>query len=180
MCRVRFMGGPFSPGRRQAGFPKTLCFSNHAKHIMFKHNITSMDFVAKQLIEQNQPYRGDMAGRPQTNEAPLFGARLAALRKEHGWTQPQLAEKLGITLATLVYYERQAKNPSAEFVSKVAKLFNVSVDELLGHTVKVARKHGPPSRLQQLTEQLAELPRNKQKIVVEMLEGFLQKTTNSA
>ena len=72
------------------------------------------------------------------------------------------------------------KNPNADFVSKVAKLFNVSVDDLLGHTVKASRKHGPPSRLQQLTEQLAELPRNKQKVVVEMLEGFLQKTTNSA
>ncbi len=136
--------------------------------------------MTKQLIEQNPSYHADMAGRPQTNEAPPFGAQLAALRKEHGWTQPQLAEKLGITLAALVYYERQAKNPNAEFVSKVAKLFNVSVDELLGHTVRASRKHGPPSRLQQLTQRLAELPRNKQKIVVEMLEGFLQKTINSA
>jgi transcriptional regulator with XRE-family HTH domain len=116
-----------------------------------------------------------MAGRPQINEAPAFGAKLAALRKAQGWTQPQLAEKLGITLATLVYYERQAKNPSAEFVSKVAKLFNVSVDELLGHSVKAIRKSGPPSRLQQLTEQLSRLPRNQQKIVVEMLEGFLHR-----
>jgi transcriptional regulator with XRE-family HTH domain len=146
---------------------------------MFNHNMPSMDFVSKQLIRQNGSYHADMAGRPQTNEAPPFGAQLATLRKEHGWTQPQLAEKLGVTLATLVYYERQAKNPSADFVSKAAKLFNVSVDELLGHTVKAARKHGPPSRLQQLTEQLAGLPRNKQKVVVEMLEGFLQKTTNS-
>lgn len=122
-----------------------------------------------------------MAGRPQINEAPAFGAKLAGLRKAQGWTQPQLAEKLGITLATLVYYERQAKNPGAEFVSKVAKLFNVSVDELLGHSVKPTRKPGPPSRLQQLTEQLAELPRNKQKVVVEMLEAFLQKkSANSA
>ena len=119
-----------------------------------------------------------MAGRPQINDAPAFGAKLAALRKEQDWTQPQLAEKLGITLATLVYYERQAKNPSADFVSKVAKLFNVSVDELLGHSVKPTRKPGPPSRLQELTEQLGELPRHKQKAVVEMLEGYLQRTTN--
>jgi len=81
-----------------------------------------------------------------------------------------------MTLAALVYYERQAKNPSADFVSKVAKLFNVSVDELLGHAITPNRKSGPPSRLQQLTVQLAELPRTKQKVVVEMLEGFLQKT----
>lgn len=132
--------------------------------------------MSEQLIQENRPYNVDMAGRPPINQAPTFGTQLAALRKENGWTQPQLAEKLGITLAVLVYYERQSKNPNAEFVSKVAKLFNVSVDELLGHSVK-ARKPGPPSRIQQLTEQLAELPRHKQKVVVEMLEGFLKKTT---
>jgi transcriptional regulator with XRE-family HTH domain len=147
---------------------------------MFNHNMASTDFVLKQLIHQSRAYSEDMVGRPQLNEAPAFGARLAALRKERGWTQPQLAEKFGVTLAALVYYERQAKNPSAEFVSKSAKLFNVSVDELLGHAVKPTRKPGPPSRLQQLTEQLAELPRNKQKVVVEMLEGFLQNTSKAA
>jgi len=56
----------------------------------------------------------------------------------------------------------------------------VSVDELLGHSIKATRKSGPPSRLQQLTEQLSGLPRNKQKVVVEMLEGFLQKTNKAA
>ena len=138
------------------------------------------DFVKEQLIQKDRPYHADMAGRPQINHAPAFGGKLAALRKEQGWTQPQLAEKLGMTLAALVYYERQAKNPSAEFVSKVAKLFNVSVDELLGHAVKPTRKSGPPSRLQQLTGQLADLPRTKQKVVVEMLEAFLQKKPASS
>jgi transcriptional regulator with XRE-family HTH domain len=147
---------------------------------MFNHNMSSTDFVAEQLIQESRPYSADMAGRPQLNQAPPFGARLAALRKAHGWTQPQLAEKLGVTLAAVVYYERQAKNPNAELVSKVAKLFNVSVDELLGHAIKPTRKPGPPSRLQQLTAQLAELPRSKQKTVVEMLEGFLQKTGKAA
>ena len=134
------------------------------------------DFVKEPLIQNTKPYPADMAGRPQINQAPVFGVKLAALRKAQGWTQPQLAGKLGMTLAALVYYERQAKNPSADFVSKVAKLFNVSVDELLGHAITPNRKSGPPSRLQQLTVQLAELPRTKQKVVVEMLEGFLQKT----
>ena len=136
--------------------------------------------MKQQLIQENRPYSADMAGRPQINEAPAFGAKLAALRKEQGWTQPQLAEKLGTTLAAVVYYERQSKNPNADIVSKVAKLFNVSVDELLGHTIKTARKSGPPSRLQQLTEQLSGLPRNKQKVVVEMLEGILQKNGKAA
>lgn len=119
-----------------------------------------------------------MAGRPPINEAPLFGKNLAALRKARGWTQPQLAEKLGISFNALIHYERKAHNPNADFIAKVAKLFNVTVDELLGHEVKTVRKSGPPSRLEQLTNQLSTLPRQKQKAVVEILEGYLKTATN--
>ncbi len=123
----------------------------------------------------NHPYALDvMAGRPPINEAPVFGGNLATLRKARGWTQPQLAKMLGISLSALVYSERKATNPSGEFLAKAATVFNVSVDELLGHAVKPMRKPGPPSRLQQLTEQLSTLPRQKQKAVVEILEGYLK------
>lgn len=126
-------------------------------------------------MNRNQPYTADvMAGRPPINDAPVFGKNLAALRKARGWTQPQLARMLNISLAALVYYERKATNPSGEFLSKVATIFNVTLDELLGHEVKPVRKPGPPSRLQQLTDQLSTLPRQKQKAVVEILEGYLK------
>ena len=120
-----------------------------------------------------------MAGRPQINEAPVFSRNLAALRKAKGWTQPQLAKMLDITTNALVYYERQAKNPTATFLEKVAKVFNVSIDELLGHKVATEHKPGPPSRLEQLTQQLATLPRQKQKAVVEILEGYLKAASPS-
>ena len=133
-----------------------------------------MNFITGDHICRTPVYLGDMAGRPPTKDAPAFGAQLAALRKARKWTQPELAEKLSISLAALVHYERKATNPSSEFLSKVAALFNVSVDELLGHDIKTPRKSGPPSRLQQLTEQLSGLPRQKQKAVIEILEGYLK------
>jgi transcriptional regulator with XRE-family HTH domain len=130
--------------------------------------------MPKHLIPQTMPYISDMAGRPPINPAPPFGAQLAALRKARGWTQPQLAGMLGISLAALTYYERQARNPSAEFVAKTAKLFNVSVDELLSHSVKPARKPGPPSQLEERLVAVRKLPRNKQKVVLQLLDSFLQ------
>lgn len=133
-----------------------------------------------QLTKGDVPYIRDMAGRPPLRPAPTFGARLAALRKQFGWTQPQLAKELGITLAALTYYERQAKNPTADFVSKVAETFGVSTDDLLGIPSKAdgkpVAKPGPQSKLEQLTNRLSSLPRQKQKLVMEMLEGILQKT----
>lgn len=139
--------------------------------------------MLKRLITRNRGYAADMAGRPPLNDAPPFGRNLAALRKASGWTQPQLAEMLGITLAALTHYERKAQNPTAEFVAKVAKLFNVSVDELLGHTIQPVKKSGPRSQLEDRLTAIRQLSRDKQKVVLQLLDSFLQtndKTKTSA
>jgi DNA-binding transcriptional regulator YiaG len=51
---------------------------------------------------EGRPYNGDMAGRPPTKPAPIFGTNLAALRKARGLSQPQLAEQLGVSLDMLI------------------------------------------------------------------------------
>jgi transcriptional regulator with XRE-family HTH domain len=134
---------------------------------------------AKMRVSEPAPYSPpDMAGRPATKPAPPFGERLAALRKERGWTQPQLAERLGTTVKMVTYLERRAKNPTVKTMEQIARIFGVPVSDLLGPAKiqKSAHKPGPPSRLEELTGQLSKLPRGQQKLVVRMLEGFLQKT----
>jgi hypothetical protein len=71
----------------------------------------------------------------------------------------------------------QAENPTRKTIEKIAEVFGVDSVELLGEAngSRNGHKPGPASRLQQLTQRLGTLPRNKQKVVVEMLEGFLQK-----
>jgi len=125
-------------------------------------------------------YLADMAGRPAQKPAPVFGERLAALRKAHGLTQPKMAEKLGISPAMLAYYERKATNPTAEFISKAAAALNVSVDQLLGHEVKNGRKPGPPSQLEQRLSAIRQLPRDKQKVVLQFLDAFLRNNEQTA
>ena len=127
------------------------------------------------IIRQNREYLADtMAGRPPLNEAPPFGKNLAGFRKARGWTQPQLAEMLGISFNVMVHYERKATNPSAEFVAKAATIFNVSVDELLGHFVKAVKKSGPRSQIEDRLNAIQKLPREKQKVVLQLLDSFLQ------
>jgi transcriptional regulator with XRE-family HTH domain len=132
------------------------------------------------VVFPDDPYNSDMAGRPPTKPAPPFGERLAALRKARGWTQPQLAERLDLTVKTITYYERLAGNPTAKTIERLAQVFGVSYAELLGdpNGQKQTRKSGPPSRLQQLTGEVSELPRNKQKFVIEFLEGYLQRAAH--
>ncbi len=114
-----------------------------------------------------------MAGRPPLTPAKPFGARLAALRKSKGWTQPKLAQKLEITLAALIYYERKAENPSAAIVSKAASVFGVTVDELLGIKPLRQTKPGPVSMLHQKVDQIAVLPRATQQYVLQFLDQVI-------
>jgi transcriptional regulator with XRE-family HTH domain len=114
-------------------------------------------------------------GRPATKPAPKFGQRLAALRVERGLSQAALAAQLDTTRSAIVYYERAAQNPSADFIEKTARYFSVGFDDLLGNNGKAPRKPGPTPQIAQLTERLSRLPRAQQKIVVKMLEGALPK-----
>ena len=61
-----------------------------------------------------------------------FGSVLKRLRIQEGLTQQQLADKLGITKSVISYYELQERYPSPEVLMKLAMVFHVSTDYLLG------------------------------------------------
>ena len=58
--------------------------------------------------------------------------KLKELRQQFGLTQNKLAEKLNISRSTIAMYETNASEPDFATVEKIAELFNVSVDYLLG------------------------------------------------
>lgn len=59
---------------------------------------------------------------------------LKDLRKKAGFTQDELAKKIGISKRTLAYWEKGENNIKPEKAEKLAKIFNVSVAYLLGYT----------------------------------------------
>lgn len=61
-----------------------------------------------------------------------FGIKLRELRLNAGLTQQQLAAQLGITKSVVSYYELQERYPSPEVLIKIASVFHVSTDYLLG------------------------------------------------
>lgn len=64
-----------------------------------------------------------------------LGKRIAAYRKKLGLTQDQLAEKLGLTAQAVSKWENDLSCPDISILPKLADIFCVSTDELLGHTV---------------------------------------------
>lgn len=61
-----------------------------------------------------------------------FGKTLKELRLQHGLTHQQLATQLGISKSVVSYYEQQERGPSPEILVKLAAIFHVSTDYLLG------------------------------------------------
>ncbi len=66
-----------------------------------------------------------------------FGEQLKCLReekkkKESTWTQTYVANKLGVARTTYTAYENNTKQPPMETILKIADLFNVTTDFLLG------------------------------------------------
>jgi transcriptional regulator with XRE-family HTH domain len=61
-----------------------------------------------------------------------FGGRLKALRTDCGLSQEQLAIRLGITKGMISSYETSMRMPSYAILIKIARVFSVSTDYLLG------------------------------------------------
>jgi len=61
-----------------------------------------------------------------------FGEKLRFLREKHGITQQKLAEELGVVSHSFIYkLETGEKRPNVEHAIKVARLFGISLDDLL-------------------------------------------------
>lgn len=59
---------------------------------------------------------------------------LRKLRKENGWTQTELAQKVGVVPSVISEYETESITMSAQILRKLSEIFNVSVDYILGST----------------------------------------------
>lgn len=64
----------------------------------------------------------------------LLSIRLKGLREEAGLSQKGLSEKLSISRSTVTSYETGKRNPDMFILTKMADLFDVSIDYLLGRT----------------------------------------------
>ena len=62
-----------------------------------------------------------------------FSERLKNLRKQAGFTQVDVANKLGISQQAYASWERGSKKPTQDNLVKIAQILNVSVDYLVGN-----------------------------------------------
>jgi transcriptional regulator with XRE-family HTH domain len=111
-------------------------------------------------------------GRPSKRSRPPFGERLHDLRQQAGLTQAQVAEHLGISARAYAFWERDPVALKAEQLAALAKLFDVSVDYLVGQEPPEKRKGGLIGRARRAFEQVSKLPRSRQQYILRVVEDL--------
>jgi len=122
-----------------------------------------MDELDEQMTEEDKAFYAQL------------GKRVAKLRKEQGLTQVQLAKILGISQQLMAAYEAGQRKVPASMIPKLSRLFEASCEELLGVKDPPA-KRGPTPAIQRQVEQIRQLPRTKQRFVMEMLEAVIRQS----
>ena len=114
--------------------------------------------------------------RPANKQEPpaeeTFGQRLARLRKERGFTQIELAERLDMVQAVISDYERDKLRPYADIVVRFAEVLGTSTDALLGIT-PVAKATPVNKRFARRLKAIDKLPKRDQDALLRTIDAFL-------
>ena len=62
----------------------------------------------------------------------MLGQRICEMRTSFGWSQVELARRLGVAKQAVSNWENDNIQPSIEMLVRLAKLFSTSTDYLLG------------------------------------------------
>ena len=104
-----------------------------------------------------------------------FGARLARLRKDKGFTQTELGDAIGVTQRVISYYERETQKPASKLLPQIAKVLGVSTDDLLGVTPVKSDARTRDARLMRKFKEVEQLPASDRKAIMQVIDAMVSK-----
>jgi len=110
----------------------------------------------------------------QSAISPDFPKKLKQLRQSKGWSQGQVAMKIGVDMQRISKYERGVLFPTTELALKLADLFEVSLDYMLRNEENMASNRIKNPHLLKQLEAIDNLPEEKQKNVEALLDAFIK------
>ncbi len=96
-----------------------------------------------------------------------IGKNIRDLREAKGITQLNLANMIGVTKGTVSAYEVGSRLPSYDVLIKLAYIFHVSTDNLLGFSSKYVID-------------VTDLNAHQRNMIQEIVDAFAEKNTKSA
>jgi len=102
-----------------------------------------------------------------------IGLRVKLLRQQQGLTQVELAKRLDMTQSNLSAIERGARGVTVHQVVRLALALRASTDEILLADKAPVLERRPSKRLMKRLQRIAELPDRDQRIILQLLDGFV-------
>ena len=100
----------------------------------------------------------------------MLSDRIRALRKEHGYSQEQMARKLHLTQGAISQWENGLTVPAADQLIAIADVFGITVDDLLGREQQETPP--PPALDDALVDLLVNLPPAQVQRVKDFVQGM--------
>ena len=89
-------------------------------------------YVVVLIVRALRKYlRSNQEGKSPPEQVKSLGAALKARRTQRGFTQEYVAEALGVSRQAVSKWENGSSEPSTANLMALAKLYGLSVDELL-------------------------------------------------
>lgn len=99
------------------------------------------------------------------------GGRIARARKAHGYTQRELATRIGVSQQALFSYETGERRPSLLVAERIATVLSMSIDQITGlASMPKLRKGRLSPRAMRHAERLQGLSRTHQRFVIKIID----------
>ncbi|HEY0940452.1 MAG TPA: helix-turn-helix domain-containing protein [Steroidobacter sp.] len=119
---------------------------------------------------QASPPKSSQIKRESRVYFAALGKRVTQLRKSRGMTQAELARALGVSQQAVFAYEIGDRRISAIILERIARLFRLTMDQLLGFAPEPVRKRRLSPRAMRHAERLQALSKTQQRFVVRIID----------
>ena len=105
----------------------------------------------------------------------LLGERIKEVRKQAGWSQGELAEKVSTDARQISRYENGRITPSLDALARIAETLNVSLDHLVYDDIPRRPLHTPDNVLGDRLAAIAELDDDNRHSLLNVIDGLVTK-----
>ena len=132
------------------------------------HNTEKFFEDTKKRTESEKQLSGKRKDE-KMEEVMTLADKIINLRKKNGWSQEELAEKLGVTRQSISKYEGAQSIPDLDKILKLSEIFGVTTDYLIKDELEEEEYAAS-----QMQENESESDRSVHKVTMEMANEYLQ------
>lgn len=108
-------------------------------------------------------------------EETMYGERIRELRLKNGWTQDKFSEHVNLKKSTISDIENNKKSPGRKAIDRMADLFGVTTDYLMGKSDDPELNEELFSEFKKVMDRLDKLSPDQQQLVLQNMQDMTKR-----